>query len=57
MKVALIGMTLKVFHVIGPAYLDAFSMLEVEIEKCRRLGRTDTAVWYDAYRDAPAARG
>jgi hypothetical protein len=36
---ALLDLGMKVFHVIGRAYADAFGMLEVEIEKYRRLGR------------------
>lgn len=40
----------KVFHVIGPAYADAFGMLGFEIEKYRRLGRLDIVAWYERYR-------
>jgi hypothetical protein len=39
---------MKVFHVIGPHYAAAFSMLDFEIEKYRRLGRTDIVNWYEA---------
>lgn len=48
---------MQVFHVIGPAYADAFGMLSFEIEKYRRLGRVDIVTWYESYRDAPAAIG
>lgn len=40
----------KVFHVIGPAYADAFGMLDVEIEKYRHLGRMEIVAWYEGYR-------
>jgi hypothetical protein len=46
---------MMVFHVIGPAYADAFAMLAFEIDKYRRLGRTDIVAWYEAYRSAPVA--
>jgi hypothetical protein len=41
---------MKVFHVIGPAYANAFGMLNFEIEKYRRLGRFDVVDWYESYR-------
>ncbi len=37
---------LKVFHVIGPQYSSRFGMLDFEIEKYQRLGRTDIVSWY-----------
>jgi hypothetical protein len=42
----------KVFHVIGPAYADAFGMLDFEIAKYRGLGRLDIVAWYEQYRAA-----
>ncbi len=44
---------MKVFHVIGPAYADAFGMLDFETEKYRRLGRPEIVAWYEDYRRAP----
>lgn len=44
---------MKVFHVIGPQYAEAFGMLDAEIEKYRRLGRADIVDWYDAWRQTP----
>lgn len=41
---------MKVFHVIGPDYADAFGMLGFEIEKYRRLGRHDIVAWYERER-------
>jgi hypothetical protein len=41
---------MQVFHVIGPAYADAFGMLDFEIEKYRNLGRHDIVAWYEGYR-------
>jgi len=46
----LLDLGMKVFHVIGPAYADAFSMLDFEVGKYRRLGRHDIVAWYEAYR-------
>jgi hypothetical protein len=43
---------MKVFHVIGPAYAQAFGMLDFEIAKYRRLGRGDIVDWYEAARSA-----
>jgi len=40
----------KVFHVIGPQYASYFGMLDFEIEKYRRLGRTDIVNWYESAR-------
>jgi hypothetical protein len=40
---------MKVFHVIGPEYAAAFSMLAFEIEKYRRLNRGDIVAWYESY--------
>ena len=37
----------KVFHVIGPQYASYFGMLDFEIKKYRRLGRTDLVNWYE----------
>jgi len=37
---------MRVFHVIGPEYASLFGMLDLEIEKYRRLGRTDIVDWY-----------
>jgi hypothetical protein len=37
---------MKVFHAIGPAYASLFGMLEFEIAKYRRLGRTNIVDWY-----------
>jgi hypothetical protein len=48
----LLDLGMKVFHVIGPAYADAFGMLGFEIEKYRRLGRTDIVAWYESNRNA-----
>lgn len=42
---------MKVFHVIGPQYANAFGMLEFEIEKYRSLGRHDIVRWYEEARD------
>jgi hypothetical protein len=38
---------MKVFHTIGPAYAALFGMLDFEIAKYRRLGRTDIVRWYE----------
>ena len=38
---------MKVFHVVGPAYAEAFGMLQFEIDKYRRLGRQDIVEWYE----------
>lgn len=40
----------KVFHVIGPQYAFYFDMLDYEIEKYRRLGRSDVVDWYETAR-------
>ena len=47
---------MQVFHVIGPAYADAFGMLEFEIEKYRCLGRSEIVDWYERYRAGPVSR-
>jgi hypothetical protein len=39
---------MKVFHVIGPEYAYFFGMLQFDIEKYRRLKRTDVVKWYEA---------
>jgi hypothetical protein len=46
----LLDLGMKVFHVIGPAYADAFGMLGFEIEKYRRLGRPEIVDWYEGWR-------
>jgi hypothetical protein len=48
----LLDLGMKVFHVIGPAYADTFGMLDFEIEKYRRLGRSEIVAWYQSHRDA-----
>jgi hypothetical protein len=53
----LLDLGMKVFHVIGPAYADAFGMLDFEIEKYRRLGRLEIVAWYKGHRDAQTAGG
>jgi hypothetical protein len=40
----------KVFHVIGPHYASYFGMLDFEIQKYQRLGRTDIVDWYESAR-------
>jgi hypothetical protein len=47
---------MKVFHVIGPEYANAFGMLEFEIAKYRHLGRKEIVDWYENHRDASASR-
>lgn len=42
----------RVFHVIGPEYAWHFGMLEAEIEKYRRLGRSDIVHWYEEKKDS-----
>lgn len=39
---------MKVFHAIGPAYASLFGMLDFEVAKYRRLGRTDIVRWYES---------
>jgi hypothetical protein len=41
----------KVFHVIGPQYASYFDMLDFEIEKYRRLGRSEIVGWYESARE------
>lgn len=41
----------KVFHVIGPQYASYFNMLDFEIEKYRRLGRSEIVSWYESARE------
>lgn len=41
---------MKVFHVIGPQYASLFGMLDAEVEKYRRLGRTEIVDWYQGAR-------
>lgn len=52
-QIGLLDCGMKVFHVIGPTYANAFGMLEFEIEKYRRLGRLDIVAWYECYRAEP----
>jgi hypothetical protein len=49
---------MKVFHVIGPQYAALFGMLEFELEKYRRLGRSEIVDWYSGARTSlpPAER-
>lgn len=54
-QLGLLDCGMKVFHVIGPAYADAFGMLSFEIEKYRRLGRVDIVTWYENYCGTPSA--
>jgi hypothetical protein len=49
----LLDLGMKVFHVIGPQYAEAFGMLDSEIEKYHRLGRTDIVSWYEGWRQMP----
>jgi hypothetical protein len=51
----LLDLGCKVFHVIGPAYADAFGMLDFEIAKYRSLGRLDIVAWYEQYRAEPVS--
>lgn len=53
----LLDLGMKVFHVIGPQYAEAFGMLDAEIEKYRRLGRADIVDWYAAWRRLPGRIG
>ena len=46
---------MRVFHAIGPAYASLFGMLDFEIAKYRRLGRTDIVNWYEKAPPAPVA--
>lgn len=55
-QLGLLDCGMQVFHVVGPAYAEAFGMLEFEIEKYRRLGREDIVRWYEGYRDAQGSR-
>ncbi|MDM0112237.1 hypothetical protein QTI66_08750 [Variovorax sp. J22R133] len=41
---------MKVFHVVGPAYAEAFGMLDFEIEKYRGQGRQEIVDWYERER-------
>jgi hypothetical protein len=41
---------MRVFHVIGPHYVSYFNMLDFEIQKYSRLGRTDIVRWYSEAR-------
>jgi hypothetical protein len=49
----LLDLGMKVFHVIGPQYAEAFGMLDSEIEKYQRLGRADIVDWYAGWRRLP----
>lgn len=53
----LLDVGMKVFHVVGPAYADAFGMLEFEIDKYRRLGRAEIVAWYEGWRGSAGAVG
>jgi hypothetical protein len=46
----------KVFHVIGPQYASYFGMLDFEIQKYQRLGRTDIVNWYESAKPSLPAR-
>ena len=48
--VSVLDRGMKVFHVIGPAYAQAFGMLDFEIAKYRRLGRGEIVDWYEGAR-------
>ena len=48
-QLGLLDLGMKVFHVIGPQYAAAFGMLGFEIEKYRRLGRSELVAWYEGY--------
>ncbi|WPB55016.1 hypothetical protein [Xylophilus sp. GOD-11R] len=48
--VGALDLGMRVFHVIGPAYAQAFGMLDFEIAKYRRLGRADIVDWYERER-------
>lgn len=37
----------KVFHVIGPAYVNYYGMLDFEIRKYKELGRQEIVQWYE----------
>lgn len=49
-RLGLLCTKFKVFHVIGPQYASYFGMLDFEIEKYRRLGRTELVNWYETAR-------
>jgi hypothetical protein len=49
-RLGLLCTKFKVFHVIGPQYVSYFGMLDFEIEKYRRLGRTEIVSWYESAR-------
>src|SRR5262249_37939831 len=49
-QVGVLDSKMQVFHVIGPAYTEAFGMLNFEIEKYRGLGRREIVDWYESYR-------
>ena len=50
-QLALLDRGMKVFHVVGPEYAHRFGMLDFEIEKYRRLGRSEIVAWYEGWRD------
>jgi hypothetical protein len=56
-QVGVLDTGMQVFHVIGPAYADAFGMLDFEIEKYRNLGRQEIVAWYESYRVEKLSRG
>jgi hypothetical protein len=41
---------MKVFHAVGPAYASLFGMLDFEVAKYRRLGRSEIVHWYQTER-------
>jgi predicted O-methyltransferase YrrM len=43
---------MKVFHVVCPAYVDYFNMLDFEINKYAAVGRTDMVQWYSGARSS-----
>jgi hypothetical protein len=49
-RLGLLCTKFKVFHVIGPQYVSYFGMLDFEIEKYRKLGRTEIVSWYESAR-------
>jgi hypothetical protein len=50
-RLGLLCTKFKVFHVIGPEYVSYFGMLDFEIEKYRKLGRTELVSWYENARE------
>lgn len=50
-RLGLLCTKFKVFHVVGPQYVSHFGMLDFEIGKYRKLGRTDIVAWYESARE------